>query len=138
MQQWLEKMNWKMERFMRGRNGQDSLCMSLYVIALALILLSVLLPVRLFSLLALAAMGYSIFRCYSRNLEKRRAENEKWLRLTAPVRRKLALTRDKWDDRKTHRYFACPKCRETMRVPKGKGTIMITCRKCGEHFQRKT
>jgi len=74
MQQWLEKMNWKMERFMRGRNGQDSLCMSLYVIALALILLSVLLPVRLFSLLALAAMGYSIFRCYSRNLEKRRAE----------------------------------------------------------------
>ena len=44
---------------------------------------------------------------------------------------------DRIKDRE-HRYFDCPKCRQPVRVPRGKGKIMITCPKCKERFQRKT
>lgn len=38
---------------------------------------------------------------------------------------------------KEHRYFACPKCGQTVRVPKGAGKIRVTCPKCGEKFEKK-
>ena len=37
-----------------------------------------------------------------------------------------------------NRYFSCPKCRQMVRVPKGKGKINIRCPKCGEKFMKKT
>lgn len=138
MRQWLEKLNWKMERFMRGRYGHDSLNAALCVLALLLIFIAAFVPVRWLSLSAFLPLGWAMFRAYSKNVIKRRAENTKWLKLTAPVRKSLRLGKAKWADRKSYRYFTCPKCHETMRVPKGKGKIEITCRKCGEKFQRKT
>lgn len=138
MRQWLEKMNWKTERFMRGRNGQDSLNFALCVLALILLFVLAFVPYRWASLAALLPLCWAIFRSYSKNLDKRRAENAKWLKMTAPFRKASELNQDKWADRKTHKYFSCPKCHETMRVPKGKGKIEITCRRCGEKFQRKT
>ena len=138
MRQWLEKLNWKMERFMRGRYGHDSLNAALCVLALLLIFIAAFVPVRWLSLSAFLPLGWAMFRMYSKNLSKRRAENAKWLKWTAPFRKAWQLHQVKWADRKTHRYFTCPKCHETMRVPKGKGKIEITCRKCGEKFQRKT
>ena len=138
MRQRLEKLNWKMERFMRGRYGHDSLNAALCVLALLLIFIAAFVPVRWLSLSAFLPLGWAMFRMYSKNLSKRRAENAKWLKWTAPLRKAWQLHQDKWADRKTHRYFTCPKCHETMRVPKGKGKIEITCRKCGEKFQRKT
>ena len=44
---------------------------------------------------------------------------------------------DRVKDRR-NRYFLCPRCRQTVRVPRGKGRILITCPKCKEKFQRKT
>jgi len=37
-----------------------------------------------------------------------------------------------------HRYFSCPRCRQPVRVPRGKGKISITCPKCREKFIKKT
>jgi len=138
MRQWLEKLNWKMERFMRGRYGHDSLNAALCVLALILIFIAAFVPVRWLSLSAFLPLGWAMFRMYSKNLSKRRAENAKWRKLSAPFCKAWELHQVKWAGRKTHRYFTCPKCHETMRVPKGKGKIEITCRKCGERFQRKT
>ncbi len=38
----------------------------------------------------------------------------------------------------THRIFKCPKCKQPLRVPRGKGKILITCQNCGHKFQKKT
>lgn len=35
-------------------------------------------------------------------------------------------------------YFKCPKCKQEMRAPKGKGKIRVTCKNCGETFEKKT
>lgn len=138
MRQWIEKLNRKVKRFMYGRYGQDSLSSALYVLTLILIVLSGVLNKSGLSLAALIPLAWAVYRCCSKNFEKRRRENTAWRRLTAPIRRAAKLNHAKWADRKTHRYFACPKCREVMRVPKGKGTIEITCRNCGEKYKKKT
>lgn len=138
MRQWLDKLDRKMTRFMLGRYGQDSLNAALCILALLLIFVAAFVPGRWPSLTALLPLGWATFRVYSKNLAKRREENAKWLKLTAPIRKSWRLRRTKWADRKSYRYFICPRCRETMRVPRGKGKIEITCRKCGARFQRKT
>jgi len=37
-----------------------------------------------------------------------------------------------------HRIFTCKQCKQKLRVPKGKGRIMVTCSNCGNKFTKKT
>jgi len=39
---------------------------------------------------------------------------------------------------KTHRYYRCPGCRQRLRVPRGRGNIVITCPKCHREFTKRT
>ena len=78
------------------------------------------------TLLSYVLMFWALFRVFSRNTYARYEENRKFLRFF-----------DQLKDR-THRYFSCPKCRQTVRVPRGKGKIAITCPRCKERFIKKT
>lgn len=121
--------NW-LRRFMMGRYGTDKLNNLLLWIATADILLSLFLPTGLPTLIAVLLayilMGIVIFRSLSRNTYQRHKENRRYLNLLERLK-----------DRE-HRYFACPKCRQSVRVPKGKGKIAIICPKCREKFIKKT
>ena len=114
-----------LRRFMYGRYGADQFGMALLVCGIVLMLLGTVLwqPAVV---LAYAVLIYYIFRVYSRNILQRRKENAWFLRLTAPVR-----------DRQ-HRYYRCPGCRQSVRVPRGKGRIAITCPKCRRRFEKNT
>ncbi|MBR5948660.1 MAG: hypothetical protein IKZ82_08475 [Clostridia bacterium] len=37
-----------------------------------------------------------------------------------------------------YKYFRCPKCGKEYRAPKGKGKIRVTCKECGEQFEKKS
>jgi hypothetical protein len=45
---------------------------------------------------------------------------------------------DKPKSDSTHRIFKCPQCKQALRVPRGKGKILITCQNCGHKFEKKT
>lgn len=117
-------------RFMAGRYGTDKLNSLLLWIAAAFVLLSVFFQnpwLNLVSvLLAYSLMGVVIFRSLSRNTYQRHKENRRYLNLLERLK-----------DRE-HRYFTCPKCKQSVRVPKGKGKIAISCPKCREKFIKKT
>ena len=119
-----------LRRFMQGRYGSDKLNTLILGIALVAALLSIFIHVPgldlLLTLFYYGMMGWAFFRMLSRNTYKRYQENRKYL---------LLLQRFK--DRQ-HRYYDCPRCRQQVRVPKGKGKISITCPKCKEKFIRKT
>ena len=128
--QFSAKLSAGLRTFMAGRYGTDRLNMVILCAGLVASLLSVMISMQPFNLifwaLSYALMILSIFRMLSRNTYKRYQENRKFLQIF-----------DRLKDRQ-HRYFDCPKCRQMVRVPKGKGKIAITCPRCREKFIRKT
>ena len=128
-----------LRRFMYGRYGNDQLNLFLLGCYIVLYLIQVFLLPRavLLNWIGLLLAAAVIFRTLSRNLEKRRAENAKFLQLADPAVRWFRFRRTARRD-KEHRYFRCPNCGQQLRVPRGKGTITVTCRSCGASFKEKS
>ena len=126
-----------MAQVMVGRYGGDQL--NLLLIGLYLLLYVVYLFTRLvaFELLGTILLVVSLYRSLSRNLERRRAENTRFLQVVRPVARRWNTFRSRTHDRE-HRYFKCPNCGQQMRVPRGKGRITVHCRSCGAVFEEKS
>ncbi len=135
----LRRFGESFRRFMYGRYGSDELNFALLIAAVAISLINLTLSrflggsfvyARIVSpilyLLILGLLGFSLARSLSRNIYARQKEN-RWFR------RQWARIRDR-----NNRYYRCPKCSQTVRVPKGKGKISIHCPKCGEKFIKKT
>ena len=120
----------KLRQFTAGRYGTDKLNTCILVLGVTVSIVAAILRDPLLTLI-LATISYvlmfwAIFRTFSRNTYKRYRENRKFLMLL-----------DRIKDR-DHRYFTCPRCRQPVRVPRGKGKIAITCPKCKEKFIKKT
>lgn len=131
---WLRKMKRRLIQFMQGRYGVDQFGRFLFWTTLIFLILSILTRRNGFYVLAFILLIYSYFRMLSRNHVKRSAENQRYLMLTQSVRRKSALWKRGWSQRKTHHIYRCPGCRQKIRVPRGKGRIAITCPKCHKEF----
>jgi DNA-directed RNA polymerase subunit RPC12/RpoP len=123
---------------MTGRYGPDQLGTALIVVALVLNIAFQVLGVPYGMVIAYALLAFAMFRILSRNIQKRRRENDRFLRFWAPVRSRAKRRAVAFRDRGTHRYFVCPSCKNTLRVPKGRGKLQITCPRCGERFIKKS
>ena len=130
IRQFFQQLGFHLRHFMVGRYGTDKLNMVILSAGLVACLLSALVDsVKLNLLLTGISYGlmiWALYRSFSRNTYKRYQENRKFLQFF-----------DRLKDRE-HRYFDCPKCRQVVRVPRGKGKIAITCPKCREKFVKKT
>ena len=132
--------NW-LQRVMAGRYGVDEYSRFLNIVALVSLVLSILFNNGLsvfFWLLAIMSLVWTYVRMFSRNTYKRRAENNAYLTIRYSMTRKLSGLKQRMQQKRYYRFYKCPKCGITTRVPKGKGKIRITCPKCGEIFQRKS
>lgn len=129
------------QRFMMGRRGPDEFSRFLLVASLVLILISGFLRGLANSILyfiGLAVLIYCLFRMLSKNQYKRYQENIWYLKQKGAVIRWFRSLKDRWQQRKEYRFFRCPSCHSLLRVPKNKGRLQLTCRKCGNRFERKT
>ena len=124
-------------RFMAGRYGGDQLNVLLISLYLILYVVYLFTGKFVFEALALLLVLASFYRSLSRNLDRRRAENARFLQAVRPIARRLAGCRARIHDRE-HRYFKCPNCGQQMRVPRGKGRITVHCRSCGAVFEEKS
>ena len=132
-----------MARFMYGRNGGDRLGLvtiwtAIVIDVVCLFIKGYQVPYLILSTLSTAMVLWALWRMFSRNLAKRRAENAWFMsKVCWPVKNAFGLTRTRMRDRE-HMYIACPKCRTVCRVPRGKGRIVITCPKCREEIHTKS
>ncbi len=138
MKGFFQRFRMTLARWMYGRYGGDALSNTLLVIALICMLLAYIPYLALFILPALLLCFWSLFRTLSRKLPARRRELERFLRIRKKLTDPFRLLGHRWRDRKTHRYLKCPKCRATLRLPRGKTDITVTCPRCGERFQKST
>ena len=134
-------MRERLARFMAGRNGNDQLNVFLLIVDLILMLLSSIFSKSIGGGLypiVIALLVYVYFRMFSRNVYKRREENGKYMRLKYKVDAALRLRKERWVQRKDYKFFPCPSCRTSLRVPRHRGKVKIVCRKCGTSFFGKT
>ena len=129
----LNKIKTKLYNFMYGRYGVDQLGQTLMWLSFIVLLPSIFITsnVRyIFNLLFWLIIFYEYFRMFSRNIYKRQAENNWYVN-------KVNYLKTRFKQRKTYRFYNCPKCKTHLRVPRGAGNITITCKKCGHQFDRK-
>ena len=153
---------------MYGRYGQDQFNRFLMYVELAFFVLALILRIftsrgGIFYYLCFAVIIYMYFRMFSKNIYKRRKENETYLRIKYKVETffKDKFGRSSSDGRASSRranraasgstrrgseinyddmfkIYRCPTCGQKIRVPKGKGRIRITCPRCKGQFIKKT
>ena len=116
-------MKEKFYRFMQGRYGIDQLNSFIGSIVLTFI--------------AYGTWLFVIFRMFSKNIYARNRENDKYLNFFSPLSRWLKLKLMSKQD-PSNKYFSCPKCKQMVRVPKGHGTVVVTCPNCQNKFEKRT
>lgn len=138
------KFREKLARLLYGRYGADSLYNALFVFELILLFVGTVLNILgntapvlslisiVFYLAALGLLIWAIYRFFSRNIAKRRKENEAWLRFASQFKRKKKPQLP--PDTPTHIFRACPKCRSVLRLPRQTGKHQVKCPRCGEKF----
>ena len=130
LRQFSARLAMGMQRFFVGRYGHDKL--NMVILSAGLVLCIIGLFVKNVTVDLILTLGsyvmliWSLVRCFSRDTYKRYQENRRFLLLIDRIKDK------------NNRYFSCPKCKQMVRVPRGKGKISITCPKCREKFIKKT
>lgn len=123
--------------FMAGRHGADSLSNALVWTGLVLYLLGTFLNLGILSLLGLAVYCYTVFRIFSRNNEKRSAENRRFMTWKTRLTTKGKQARTRFKNRKEYKYFKCPGCKAWLKLPHGAGVVTVTCSRCHNNFTEK-
>lgn len=134
-------MRAKLARLMIGRNGSDDL--SRFVSVVSVVLMAGAMFGRgsyqyVFWILSIAGLVYSYFRIFSRNFDKRREENMRYLEMKNEILSYFHGVKERYSQRKDYKFFRCPSCHAMLRVPRGKGKVKVVCRKCGTSFVKKT
>ena len=155
MQGFFARMRERFQRFMVGRYGSDQLSRFMLVIVVILVILNIFFrkSTVVFSILSWFVLILTYLRMFSRNIQRRYNENTRYLMLREKVtglfrkRGPSAASSGRYEERRTqkgtmrsdaqHRIFRCPRCDQRVRVPRGKGTIEITCPKCGHVFRKR-
>ena len=134
----------RFNKFMQGRYGVDDL--SRFIMGVALVLIILAMFANIFSrtagstldILGVAAIVYAYIRIFSRNIQQRYAENQKFLQMTSKFRLRFNKEKNLMKQRKTHHIYSCPGCGQKIRIPKGKGKIEIECPKCHTKFVKRS
>lgn len=116
--------------FMMGRYGQDQLGTVIFASGFVCMLLSMFIKnffwTSLLSIVSWVLLIWCICRMCSRNTGARSRENRAFTSFISHLKDK------------EHRYYHCPNCRQSIRVPRGRGKICISCPKCMNKFIKKT
>ncbi len=124
----------RINRFFYGRYGNDQLNTTLLIAYLTLLVFSLFFDHLTFTVLGAVCLIVCLFRMLSKDIHVRRAENDKFLRLSKRFTGFFKLQRNRFRDRKTHVYRRCPSCRAMLRLPKKKGEHSVCCPACKKSF----
>lgn len=142
---------YRFANFMRGRRGWDQLGFFLVIASLIIELAGRFLRMPIVYYVGLALFFYAMFRAFSRNWAAREAENQKYLQLKNRFLNRRYFRQQKRQGTYTYTqseqkrngahgstiyaYYYCPACKQQVRIPAGKGSVMVTCPRCGEKFK---
>lgn len=134
----LDKLRYRFASFMSGRyGGNDKLNRVMLIAVFVILILEIFINSAILSLISTALIVYSLFRMFSKNVDKRYAENVKFETLYNKVTTEVKQAFIRLKNMKQYKYFKCPKCGSRLRLKRGVGEGYVTCGKCGEKFKQK-
>lgn len=122
----------KFNSFFKGSYGWDLL--SKYLVILGMVLTFT----RYTFGLGLILIVYSIYRSLSKNKNKRYNELRIFENSLFKMKQKLNLYKNKFEQNRNFKILTCPNCSQKLRIPRKKGSVTITCKKCGKKFEGKS
>lgn len=130
----------RFKKFMVGRYGIDQLSTALNTLFFILVILGLITKHSIFLYLSLIPMFYNYFRIFSKNFSKRYNENRIYTNMMSPVydffeKIKLKINKNKKRDKVKYKYYHCKNCGQELRIPRGKGKVVITCPICKHTFE---
>lgn len=130
----LNNIKYRLVNFMRGRYGPDALYRALMAVMLFFLVMNLFVPNMFFYLLSIAAGIVAVFRLFSKNHAARAAENQRYLAFQNRMSKGFMQARNRFRDRKTHRYIACPACKQSLRLARKPGLNHVKCPMCKNEF----
>lgn len=133
----MNKIRNKLQKFFYNKYGADQFGMMIVIVALVFSLTATLTKIVFFSLISIVLMIYEMVRMFSTNYVKRRVENDHYLQFVLVLKRGWKMIVMNIKDH-SHHYYLCPNCHQMVRVPRGRGKIVITCPNCKKEFEKKS
>ena len=134
----IEDLKYRFSRFMQGRYGVDSLSRFLSVVLLVFIIVGVFVKIPFSGLITFAILVVLYWRMFSRDISKRYQENQKFLEIRDKLLGNLSSFEGNLSQLKDYHIYKCPRCNQKIRIPRGKGHIMVRCPRCGFEFHKKS
>ncbi len=131
-------MKERLQRFMIGRYGVDDFAKFQLIVVMVLMILNMFIRNFFIDAIGMAIICYYFYRMLSRNVQKRYQENMIYLQYQNKVTGFFKGQKNLMKQRKTHHIYSCPGCRQKIRIPKGKGKIVVTCPKCRTEFTKRS
>ena len=129
------KLKNKLAQFMYGRYGTDQLYIALIGAYFVLIVANTFISSTVINIFMSAVLVYTMFRALSRNVYKRRMENEKFMKIWRPIKAQGSLMIRRVKEIKTHRFRKCPHCKKVLRLPRMRGKHTVKCPCCNVEFE---
>lgn len=123
-------------RFMTGRYGADQLSRFILVLGIALYVTTWITKINAFAFAAMILYFWSIFRMFSRNVEKRGRENQRYIKITRGALTSIRQFFNRLKNSKQYKYFRCPGCKSRLKLPRGVGEVTVTCGACKRQFRK--
>ena len=121
------ELRYRFSKFMQGRYGVDSLSRFLSVVLLAVIILRMFIRIPLSGTITLVILVILYWRMFSRNIPKRYEENQKFLQIRDKFLGRFSDFGSNMSQMKDYHIYKCPRCNQKIRIPRGKGHIMVRC-----------
>lgn len=128
--------------FFKDRNGIDKLSIFLGVAGIGFLA-----GRGLTKLVGLCILAYAAFRALSKDKYKRHNEEMIFEDLLVKIKYNFNNVfkggsfkniKQRLEEKKNYKIVKCPKCGQKLRLPRGKGKIVVTCRKCSHEFKMKS
>jgi hypothetical protein len=118
--------------YLKDSYGFDKFSKYLYIAGLILSIS------RFTSPLGFVFIIYGTWRTFSKNKYKRYQELSTFENYLSKVKQKYYGIKSSALGYSQYKIFKCPNCAQKLRVPRKKGKVVISCKKCGTEFKGKS
>ncbi|MDP2842670.1 hypothetical protein [uncultured Acetobacterium sp.] len=130
----MESLKNRLNRFMVGRYGIDQLYYAGLFLALGLMMINMMVNSTILMILSNGLIVLIVLRGFSRNISRRRMENEKFSKVWNTIKKEGRIFFRRIKGIRTHRYRKCLHCKKTLKLPIKRGKHMVQCPECKAFF----